>query len=54
MDKTISPHIPSNYTQRSLLKSVGLHILPGVLTTLAFLLLKPLLDPSGSPPVMAK
>ena len=39
--------------QAIVLESVGLHVLPGVLTTAAFLLFKPLLDPSGYPPLLA-
>jgi membrane protease YdiL (CAAX protease family) len=43
----------ADFPQHSLLKSLGLHILPGVLTTAAFLVLKPLLDASGYPPLLA-
>jgi membrane protease YdiL (CAAX protease family) len=39
--------------QHTLLQSLGLHILPGALTTAAFLAFKPLLDPSGYPPLLA-
>ena len=39
--------------QQALLKSVILHILPGLLTTIGFILLKPLLDSSGYPPLLA-
>ena len=39
------------FPQHSLPKSVALHILPGVLTTLAFLVLKPLADGIGYPPL---
>ena len=41
------------FPQHSLLKSILLHILPGALTTLVFVLIKPLLDPSGFPPLLA-
>jgi membrane protease YdiL (CAAX protease family) len=41
------------FPQHSLFKSVLLHILPGALTTLVFVLIKPLLDPSGFPPLLA-
>ena len=41
------------FPQHSLLKSILLHILPGALTTLVFVLVKPLLDPSGFPPLLA-
>ncbi|MBN2499254.1 MAG: CPBP family intramembrane metalloprotease [Anaerolineales bacterium] len=41
------------YPQQSLLKSTGLHILPGALVTLGFILFKPLLDASGYPPLFA-
>ena len=40
-------------SQHSLLKSALLHILPGLLTTAAFIILKPLLAPSGYPPLLA-
>jgi len=43
----------SNVQQHTLLKSLGLHILPGALTTAAFLVFKPLLDTSGYPPLLA-
>jgi hypothetical protein len=33
--------------------SLGLHALPGTLTTAAFLAFKPLLDPMGYPPLLA-
>jgi membrane protease YdiL (CAAX protease family) len=33
--------------------SLGLHILPGISTTVAFLVFKPLLDSSGYPPLLA-
>ncbi len=39
--------------QYSLMKSFVLHIAPGVLVTIAFLLLKPLLDSTGYPPLLA-
>ena len=39
--------------QHSLFTSFLLSVLPGVLTTVAFLVLKPLLDPSGYPPLLA-
>jgi membrane protease YdiL (CAAX protease family) len=53
MNKIISVRTPADFSQHSLLKSVGLHVLPGVLTTVAFLLLKQLLDPIGYPPLLA-
>ena len=43
----------NTYPQQSLLKSTGLHILPGALVTLGFILFKPLLDASGYPPLFA-
>jgi len=43
----------SAYPQHSLLKSIVLHILPGALVALGFILLKPLLDQSGYPPLLA-
>lgn len=39
--------------QHSLVKSFLLHVLPGILVTAVFLLLKPLLDSTGSPPLLA-
>jgi len=39
--------------QFSLAKSFFLHIAPGILVTVVFLLLKPLLDASGYPPLLA-
>ena len=45
---------PTSVTpQQSLLKSILLHILPGALVTLGFVLFKPLLDSSGYPPLLA-
>jgi hypothetical protein len=43
----------SDVPQHALLKSLGLHVLPGVLTTVAFLVFKPPLDASGYPPLLA-
>ena len=51
-DNTPTRTIP-NFPQHSLIKSVGLHILPGILTAVAFLLFKLLLDGSGYPPLLA-
>ena len=42
-----------DFPQHSLFKSFLLHVLPGALTTAAFLVLKPLLDGSGYPPLLA-
>ena len=39
--------------QHSLPKSILLHLSPGVFLTLAFVLLKPILDPTGYPPLLA-
>ncbi|MGB2964507.1 MAG: type II CAAX endopeptidase family protein [Anaerolineales bacterium] len=39
--------------QHTFIKSILMHVAPGVLATLAFLVIKPLLDPSGYPPLMA-
>jgi len=39
--------------QHSLVKSFLLHLTPGVLVTVAFLVLKPLLDSTGYPPLLA-
>ena len=41
------------YPQHSLLKSFLLHILPGALVTIAFVLLKPVSDSMGYPPLLA-
>jgi membrane protease YdiL (CAAX protease family) len=43
----------NTFPQQSLLKSTILHILPGALVTLGFVVFKPLLDLSGYPPLMA-
>ncbi|NIV28678.1 MAG: CPBP family intramembrane metalloprotease [Anaerolineae bacterium] len=43
----------TDFPQYSLLKSLGLHVLPGILTTAAFLAFKTLLDASGYPPLLA-
>jgi len=43
----------SHFPQHSLFKSFLLHVLPGALTTVAFLVLKPILDGSGCPPLLA-
>jgi membrane protease YdiL (CAAX protease family) len=48
-EKTRNPDVQ----QHTLLQSLGLHVLPGALTTAAFLALKPLLDSSGYPPLLA-
>ena len=53
MNKRISTPTTSDVPQHSLLKSLGLHVLPGALTTAAFLAFKPLLDTSGYPPLLA-
>ena len=39
--------------QHTVGKSFLLHITPGILVTVAFLLLKPILEPTGSPPLLA-
>ena len=38
--------------QHTLVKSFLLHISPGILVTVVFLLLKPLLDSTGYPPLL--
>ena len=53
MSKRISPPTSSGFPQHALLQSIALHVLPGALTTVAFLLLKRLLDESGFPPLLA-
>ena len=49
---SVSPATQS-YPQHSLGKSFLLHILPGILVTIAFLIFKPLLDSTGYPPLLA-
>jgi membrane protease YdiL (CAAX protease family) len=44
---------PAQYPQHSLLKSILLHIMPGIVTTVAFLVIKPLFDSSRYPPLSA-
>ena len=48
---SLSTHMGSG--QHSLFRSFLLSVLPGVATTAAFLVLKPLLEPSGYPPLLA-
>ena len=43
----------SDAPQHTLLKSLALHVVPGALTTAAFVALKPLLDSSSYPPLLA-
>ena len=43
----------SAYPQHPLLKSIVLHILPGALVAMGFIALKPILEPSGFPPLLA-
>ena len=43
----------TEFLQHSLWKSTLLHILPGALATIAFIVLKPLFDSSGYPPLLA-
>ena len=45
--------LPQQNEQHSLGKSLLLHIIPGILVTVVFLLLKPLFDSSGFPPLLA-
>ena len=49
MNTNESPSTPSHH----LLQSFLLHITPGVLTTVAFILLKPMLNSMGYPPLLA-
>jgi CAAX protease family protein len=48
-DKMRNPDVQKH----TLLKSLVLHVLPGALTTVAFLAFKPLLDTGGYPPLLA-
>ena len=50
MNTNESPSTPSQHT---LLQSFLLHITPGVLATVAFILFKPMLDAVGYPPLLA-
>jgi membrane protease YdiL (CAAX protease family) len=43
----------TEYPQHSILKSIGLHIIPGVLLMVAFIALKPLSERLGYPPLLA-
>jgi len=43
----------SEFPQHSILESIGLHIIPGVLLTAAFIVLKPLTETIGYPPLLA-
>jgi len=47
------PNVNTANNQHSLIKSILMHILPGLLVTGAFILLKPLLDSIGYPPLLA-
>jgi membrane protease YdiL (CAAX protease family) len=53
MKERITTPTTADLPQHSLLRSLGLHILPGALTTVAFVVLKLLLDSSGTPPLQA-
>jgi membrane protease YdiL (CAAX protease family) len=53
MNESTPTRTISDFPQHSLLKSLGLHVLPGALTTAAFLAFRPLLDASGFPPLLA-
>ena len=43
----------TRFPQHPLLKSILLHILPGLLVTIIFIVIKPWLDASGYPPLLA-
>ena len=43
----------TEYPQHSVLASIGLHIIPGILLTAVFILLKPLIANIGYPPLLA-
>jgi hypothetical protein len=53
LNKSISTLANSDFPQHSIVKSLVLHVLPGILLTVAFLVFKPLLDSSGFPPLLA-
>jgi hypothetical protein len=53
LNKSISTLTNSDFPQHSIVKSLVLHVLPGILLTVAFLIFKPLLDSSGFPPLSA-
>ncbi len=45
--------VPKTNNQHSLSKSILLHIIPGILTTLALVIFKPFVDLTGFPPLLA-
>jgi hypothetical protein len=51
--ESISTLTNSDFPQHSLVKSLVLHVLPGILLTVAFLVFKPMLDSTGFPPLLA-
>jgi len=53
MTHSTEPQAAPDCPQHSLLTSLGLHVLPGMLTIIAFLIFKPLFDTSGYPPLLA-
>jgi membrane protease YdiL (CAAX protease family) len=53
MTHSTATQVAPDFPQHPLLKSLGLHVLPGILTTVTFLIFKPLLDASGYPPLLA-
>jgi membrane protease YdiL (CAAX protease family) len=53
MKNMYDPALTGPDSQHSLVKSFLLHLTPGVLVTAAFLILKPLLDSTGFPPLLA-
>ncbi len=53
MNKDIPTSVSTDFPQHTLLKSLLLHILPGAFVTLTFIVLKPILDSSGYPPLLA-
>ena len=48
-----SASLDHSNVQHSMMKSFHLHILPGVLVTVAFFLFKPLVTSAGYPPLLA-
>jgi len=53
MNENTSTLTISGVQQHPLSQSLGLHVLPGILTTVAFLVFRLLLDASGFPPLLA-
>jgi hypothetical protein len=53
MSSSTSITATAEYSQHSILKSIGLHVIPGILLTAAFIVLKPVVVGIGYPPLLA-